>query len=167
MAVTASIRVALDFSQTGGGDFGPPRFAGTVSKLLQFASGTGLSQADILFVDERTVASASNDDLDLAGVLTSAFGATITAAEIVAVLLVNGPIDPATPNTTNLTLGGATNPIPGISSGAVGPNGIVLMVDPDAGGLATVTAATGDILRVANSSGASAVYQIAILARSA
>ena len=37
----------------------------------------------------------------------------------------------------------------------------------DAAGLGAVTAGTGDILRIANSSGATAKFQIAILARSA
>ena len=168
MALTASLRVALDFSQTGTADFGPPRFQGKLEKLLSLANGTGVGQADILFVDERTVASASNDDLDLAGVLASAFGQTITAVEVVAVVLFNSPLlasDPA--NTTSLTLGGGTNPVPAISSGAIGPNGMVLLADHDAGGLATVTPATGDILRVANSAGAAAKYCIGIVGRSA
>jgi hypothetical protein len=168
MPLSATVSVGIDFNQSGSADFGPQRFEGKVSTLLQFANGTGANQADILFADERTVASNTNDDLDLAGVLSNAFGQTITAAKVVAVLLINKPLlasDPA--NTTNLTLGGSSNPVPSLSSGAIGPGGAVLLVDPDAGGLATVTASTGDILRVANSSGAAAKYQILILARSA
>lgn len=168
MALSTSIRVALDFSQSGSADFGPPRFQGQVQSLLQLTTGTSVNQADLLYVDERTVASASNDDIDLAGVLVSAFGQTITAVEVVAVLLINAPLDPlGTQNTTNLTLGGGSNPVPGIAAGPVGAHGVVLLADPDAGGLATVTPATGDILRVANSSGAAATYQIAIIGRSA
>ena len=168
MALSTTLRASLDFNQSGSADFGPQRFQGQVQSILQLTTGTGANQADLLYVDERTVASATNDDIDLAGVLVSAFGTTITAVEVVAVLLINAPLDPlATANTTSLTLGGATNPVPNISSGAIGPRGVVLLADPDAGGLATVTASTGDILRVANSSGAAATYQIALICRSA
>ena len=168
MALSATIKASVEFNQSGGADFGPQRFQGQVQSLLQLTTGTAANQADLLYVDERTVASATNDDIDLAGVLVSAFGTTITAVEVVAILLINAPLDPlATANTTNLTLGGATNPVPNISSGAIGPRGVVLLADPDAGGLATVTAGTGDILRVANSSGAAATYQLALVCRSA
>jgi hypothetical protein len=168
MPLATTIKAGIDFNQSGTADFGPQRFQGQVQSILQLTTGTGANQADLLYVDERTVASATNDDIDLAGVLVSAFGTTITAVEVVAILLINAPLDPlATANTTNLTLGGATNPVPNISSGAIGPRGVVLLADPDAGGLATVTASTGDILRVANSSGAAAKYQIALICRSA
>ena len=168
MPLSATVSVGIDFNQSGSADFGPQRFEGKVSTLLPFANGTGVGQADILFADERTVASGANDDLDLAGVLSNAFGQTITAAEVVAVLVINKPLlasDAA--NTTNLTLGGASQAVPNIASGPIGPGGCVLLADPDAGGLATVTGGSSDHLRVANSSGAAAKYQILILARSA
>lgn len=168
MPLSATIRAGIEFNQSGSADFGPQRFQGSVSSLLQLASGTGANQADIVWADERTVASATADDIDLAGVLSSAFGTTITAVEVVAFLLINAPLDPLdTANTTTLTVGGDAAAVPNITSGAIGPRGVVLLVDPDAGGLATVTATTGDIIQVTNSSGAAATYQVCILARTA
>lgn len=174
MALTSELSVHLKARQTGSNDFGGPDFTPVVELILQLANGTAANQADILFVDERTVASATNDDLDLAGVLSNAFGQTITAAEVVAMVIINkSRTVGAAANTTNLTIGVGTNPLVGYLGGTtptVGPlrpGGVFLMASPDAAGIATVTAGTGDILRVANSSGASATYQIAILARSA
>lgn len=166
--LSASIVAQISFRQSGAADFGPQRFDASVRRAIDLASGTGVGQADIVFADQRTVASATNDDLDLAGVLADAFGAAITAVEVVAILLINRSADTdAVANTTSLTLGGATNPVAGLSAPAIGPGGLVLLADPDAGGLVTVTAATGDILRVANGSGAAATYQIVILGRTA
>ncbi len=164
--ISASIKAV----QAGANDFGGPAFAPTVQQTINTLLGTGANQADILFVDERTVASASNDDLDLAGVLANAFGATITAAELVAVMVINAPVG-GTANTTNLTIGGGSNPVVGFLGGTtptigpIRPGGVVLLACADAAGLGAVTAGTGDILRIANSSGAAARYQIAIVAR--
>ena len=168
MPLSTTIKASVEFNQSGGADFGPQRFAGSVSTLLQLASGTGANQADIVWADERTVASATADDIDLYGVLTSAFGATINAVEVVAFLLINAPLDPlATANTTSLTVGGDAAAVPNITSGPIGPRGAMLLVDPDAGGLATVTATTGDVIQVTNGSGAAATYQVVLVCRSA
>ena len=171
MSLSTEILVRLKATQNGPNDFGGS-FSPTMQALLQTAAGTGANQADILFIDERTVNSATNDDLDLAGVLTSAFGATITAAELVAVFVINARREGAA-NTTNLTIGGGSNPVVGFLGGTtptigpIRPGGFVMIGCGDAAGIGAVTASTGDILRIANSSGAAATYQIAILARTA
>jgi hypothetical protein len=165
--IIASIRA----SQAGGNDYGGPAFEPFVGASLETTLGTGANQADILFVDERQVSSASNDDIDLAGVLTNAFGSTIIAAELVSLLIINAPLS-GSANTTNLTIGGGTNPVVGFLGGTtptigpIRPGGFVLLGCGDAAGLGAVTSGTGDILRIANSSGAAARYQIAIVARS-
>lgn len=173
MPLTSEIALRIRSNQTGSSDFGGPNFMPDFDAIIQLTNGTGANQADILFVDERTVAAASNDDLDLAGVLTSAFGAVIAAAEIVAIAIINKPkTSGSAPNTTNLTIGGGTNPIIGWLGGTtptvgpIRPSGVFLLASPDAAGIAAVTAATGDILRIANSAGAAATYQVLILARS-
>lgn len=164
---SAELLVKFTANQSGSNDLGNPVFAPELKALLQFTDGTTANKFDIVFTDNRTVASASNDDIDLAGVLTTAFGSTITAAEIVGII-----IKSAAANTTTLSVGGGTNPwiTMWLATGdgiKVGPGGIFLNVAPDASGLGAVTAGTGDILRIANGSGASASYDIAILARTA
>lgn len=169
MAVTASIRAALSVSQTRTAVFGvAPHWSAAIEKIVSITSGTGANQADIVYLDERTVAGATNLDLDLAGVLTDAFGATVASAKLVALVIVNEPLD-GTQNTTTLTLGGGSNYVPGFSAALwpISPGGIFQMASPGVAGLATIAAGTADILRVANSSGAQAKFQIGVLARSA
>lgn len=174
MSITsASLMAFMRANEAGSSDFGGPVFSPAVEQTLSITNGTGASQADQLFVDERTVSSASNDDLDLAGVLASAFGSTLTMAKLVGLIIINAPKSTTTANTTNLTIGGATNPFVGFLGGTtptigpIRPGGFVFLGCNDAGGIGTVTAGTADILRVANSAGASATYQIGIIARSA
>lgn len=168
---SARLMATLTARQTGPTDFNA-EYTPTLRKVIDLTDGTTANKADLLFADQRTVASASNDDLDLAGVLADAFGTTITAAELVAILLINEPRS-GTANTTDLTIGGGSNPVSGFLGGTtptigpIKPGGVFLLGAGDAAGIGSVAAGTGDILRIANSSGASATYQIAILARSA
>lgn len=166
MGLSAEIRAKFSAVQLGSNDQGGPEFRPSIEALLQFTNGTGADQADLLFTDTRTVGASSNDDIDLAGVLASAFGATLTIAEMAAILIVNKS------TTQTLTIGGGSNPWISwlIATGdgiKIPPRGVFLLASPDAAGLGTVTAATADILRVANGSGSSADFDIAILARSA
>lgn len=173
MALTSSMMAFLRATETGSNDFGGPTFSPSVEQTISLTDGTSAGMANQLWVDERTVASATNDDLDLAGVLTSAFGSTLTMVKMVGLLVINAPKNSATANTTNLTIGGATNPFVGFLGGTtptigpIRPGGFVFIGCSDTGGIGTITASTADILRIANSSGASATYQIGILARSA
>lgn len=174
MAITSATLMAfMRATETGANDYGGPVFSPAVEATLNITNGTSASQADQLWVDERTVASATNDDLDLAGVLSSAFGTTLTMVKMVGLIVINRSKMGTTANTTNLTIGGATNPFVGFLGGTtptigpIRPGGFVFLGCTDAGGIGTVTASTADILRIANSSGAAATYQIGIIARSA
>lgn len=172
MSVTAKIIAALQASQAGSNDFGGVGFnPSPIRQEINFVPGTGLGQADILFVDERQVASGASDAIDLAGVLSAALGGTIAMAELVAMLIINAPRAGA-PNTTNLTIGGGTNPLVGWLGGTtptlgpIRPGGMLLRAESDGAGICVVTPGTGDILNIANSAGAIATYQIALIGRS-
>lgn len=172
MTVSASIRAAVSVSQSGSAAFGvSPSWAAAFDEVMSLVNGTGANQFDLAYVAERTVASASNDDIDLAGVLTDALGNVITAAELVALVIINKQKD-GTANTTDLTIGAGPNPMIGFLGGTtptlgpIKPGGIFMLASPSAAGIGAVVAGTGDILRIANSSGAQAKYQIALLARS-
>jgi len=173
MTLTSEILVRMKATQTGSNDFGSDTFKPSLEHLIQLASGTGAAQADLCWFDERTVDASSNDDIDLAGALSDAFGATITAAEMVALVVVNKPRAAGSVNTSDLTIGVGSNPFLGFLGGTsptigpLKPGAVVLLACGDAAGIGAVTAATADILRIANGSGAAATYQIGILARSA
>ena len=167
MAVTAELRAKFTATQIGANDIAAQRFAPTIEKILQFTDGTGANQADIVWMDERTLAASASEDLDLAGVLTDAFGSTVTAAEVVAIL-----VTAAAGNTNSVVIGDATAPVPLFAGTnptfSVKPGGFFFVAAPAAAGLLTVGAGTTDDLKLANSSsGTSVTYTIAVLARTA
>lgn len=170
MALTSEITVRLKARQTGANDFGGPDFTPLMERIFQFTDGTTANKADILYVDERAFSASTADPIDLAGVLSNAFGQTITAAEVVAVLIINASIA-GVANTVNLAVGAGSSPWFGLF-GATGdvinvpPGGAFLAVAPDASGYGAVTAGTGDTLTVTPGAAAGS-YQVAILARSA
>lgn len=170
MALTGKLTIDFTATQTGSNDFGGPNFTPQFRHIYNIANGTGDDQADILWMDERTISASSTEDLDMAGVLSDAFGATVTAAEIVGIL-----IDAAAGNTNDVVVGNGTNPIVGGFLGGSGtqtitikPGASFVWYSPGDGDGIAVTASTGDILKVANSSsGTSVTYRIAVIARSA
>lgn len=170
MTVSATLTARLAAVQAGGNSFSD-RFQPTLELVQKFTDGTGANQADLLYADERTVSDGANDDIDLAGVLSDAFGSTLTFAELVGMVLINKPLSGS--NTTDLTVGGGSNPFVGFLGGTtptigpLKPGAALMLFAGDAAGIGTVTASTADILRIANSAGAANTYQIALLGRSA
>jgi hypothetical protein len=162
--VNAEIELRIKAQQVGTADLGSPRMTiDPIHELLQLTGGTAaVNQVDILFSDTRTLAASATEDLDLAGVLADAFGATITAAEIVAIF-----IKAAAANTNSVIVGAATAPFAG-PLGATGtytikPGEYYLAVSRS--GWAVGAGATDD-LKIANSAGGTGVdYDIVILAR--
>ena len=172
LSITRQSRLII--TQTGTGDFGPAALNVTIENNQAWADGVGAGQANLLFTDERTVASGASDTIDLAGVLQDALGATIAGVELVGLMIVNAPKNVAAPaNTTNLTVGAGSNPLVGWLGGTtptvgpIRPGGVLERFETDAAGMCPITAGTGDILTIANSAGAAATYQIVILARNA
>jgi hypothetical protein len=163
--VRGQIALNIDLTQTGVNDLGAPRLRVTESKMLDLTAGTAATnQANILFSDRRTLAASGTENLDLAASLTDAFGATITAAEIVAIY-----VEAATGNTNNVNVSvpasnGFVGPFLAASDGyRVAPGEYALFVS-QAGW--PVTAGTGDLLTITNSSsGTSVTYDIIIVGR--
>ncbi|WP_249696444.1 hypothetical protein [Stappia sp. WLB 29] len=172
MTLSMDLITQLSAVYSGDNDFGGPRFTPVMEKRLSLTNGTGVNQADLPYFKERTVASGGTDDIDLAGALADVYGTTIDAAELVIFYLINQPRSGAA-NTTALTIGGGSNPFLGFLGGTaptlgpIAPGGGVVLFAGAAAGLGTVTAGTGDIIRIANGSGAANTYQIALAARSA
>lgn len=167
MSVSAEILARLKINQTGSNDFGGPNFSPVLEMLVQLTDGTAANQADLAFVDERSLTSGGTDSLDLNGVLSDAFGASIAAVEIVALMIINKPRAGTPVNTSDLTIGGGTN---GVFATAMPfvlkPGAVFLLAAGDAAGVKTVVPTTADILTIVNGAAANK-YQIAILARSA
>ncbi|WP_347242884.1 hypothetical protein [Thermogutta sp.] len=133
--------------------------AQTIVKSL--SDGEGQDKAQIHWHDERTLAESSNDDLDLAGGLETAFGvAQFTKIKALAVWL--------TTTTTGykLAVGGAgSNPITSLFTGSndaiiVGNGGVLFLLAPGDG--YTVTGGSADVLRIANLSSGAVTYRVYI-----
>lgn len=163
--VKARIDVAISATQSGTADLGTPTMTAAATKSLLTSEGTDtVDKTDVLFSDGRTIAASSNDDLDLRGTLTDAFGAVINFAEIVAIY-----VEASSTNTNNVVIGGAA------ANQFIGPFGAathtisllpgqVFCITNKNGW--TVTAGTGDILRIANSGAGSSVnYNIVLVGR--
>jgi hypothetical protein len=163
MSVTGSVDISINAVNVGTADLGNPSVKVAISETEQFTGGNGaLGTADILFKDTRTLAASATENLDLVGVLANAFGATITAAEIIAIY-----VKAADANVNNVVIGNVANgfagPLGATGTYAVLPGDYYLAVSR--AGWA-VTAATADLLRVANSAaGTSVTYDVVIIGR--
>jgi len=132
---------------------------------LQISNGTGAGQADRIFHDQRST--AGNDDLDLAGVLTDTFGATLTFAKVKGII-----VAAAAGNSGNVIIGGASSTFNTWVTGTnpavlVRPGGVFALLDgqADAAGYA-VTPTSADILRITAGAG-TVTYDIVIIGTSA
>lgn len=172
MSLTQTWLATFTGKLTGDNVIASQSFQPKITKSIALANGTAANQADLIYVAERTVADGADDDIDLNGTLTDAFGNTVSMVEVVGIFLLNAP-KTGSANTTDLTIGGGSNPFLGFLGGTtptIGPfkpGAMFQMVSPDAAGLGTVTAGTADILRISNSAGAANKYQLVITGRSA
>lgn len=170
MPLTTNVTLAIGANQTSTLDLGTAQAQLSKSYAISLANGTAAGQADRIFHDTRTLAASANEDLDLAGVLTDALGGAATFARIKGLI-----IAAAAGNTNNVIVGGAASNqfLTWVGAGThtitVRPGAVFALMagSADATGYA-VTAGTGDLLRVANSSSGSTVtYDVVVFGASA
>lgn len=170
MALETRLMVDLSATQRSALDLVPQIAPLAIQKNLVLRNGTGAGNADRMFTDQRTLTASSTEDLDLSGVLTDAFGATLTFARIKLI-----HIEALSTNVNNVVIGGAaTNQFINWVGAAthqvvVRPGGFITLGTgaADATGYA-VTAGTGDLLRIGNSgAGSSVAYNIVLIGCSA
>jgi hypothetical protein len=159
-SVTATLTDALDLSTAS------DPLAYTARTTL--TSGTGANQADMLWHDRRTLAASADEDLDLAGVLVNGLGDTQTFARVKGILVAASSANTNNCNVTSDASAGVPGLFLALGDGVVvRPGGLFLWIAPDATA-AVVTATTGDLLNVANSSGSTSVtYDVVIIGASA
>jgi hypothetical protein len=166
MTLTTTIAGSITAKQVVALDAGSASFPAAFTSSLALTNGTGASQADLLWSDTRTLTASATENLDLAGSLTDAFAAVLTFVKVKAIY-----VSAAAANTNNVVVGNGSNPFLGIftagtDSVTLKPGYFVLWGGVGAG--YTVTAATGDILKVANSAGGTSVtYSIMVVGTSA
>ena len=144
MALTVTLTARIEATQTGPNDYAD-NFSPVVSAVLAALDGTTANKADLIFADQRAVTTGANDDIDLAGTLTDAFGVTMTFVELVGILIINAPIT-GSANTADLTIGLVSNPFLGFLGGTtptigpIKPGGAFMIFAGDANGIGTVGA---------------------------
>jgi len=161
--LSASIKLSVSATLTGTSDLGSRKYDLPFTKTVSFTHGTGANQANQIWTDTRTISASSSEDLDLAGVLTSPLGTTLTFTKIKAII-----IAASANNTNNVVVGGDTNALINWVGNAndvvnIRPGGFICLTAPDSTAYG-VTASTGDILQITNSDGTSSVtYDIIII----
>lgn len=168
MSLTSVIDLAVRATLIASPDLGQTRYtlADGDWTEIQLASGTGNNAADLIWSDERSLNASTTEDLDLSGSLTQPDGSAAVFAKVKAILI---EADSANPST--ITIFGDANGFVGPLSAAtvtlaLPANGRLALVAPIAGW--AVTAGTGDIIQVANNSGAAAAtYRICVIGTSA
>ena len=175
MAVTTTLKLQFDVTSNKSLDLSTPKDVLALLHEFSWADGTGANQADLAWWDRRTVNSASNDDIDLSGVVTDGFGDTIALARVRFLAILNRHASltitagPASSNGWSTWINGTTPTVnipPATTVNSVVRPGTFVLVAPDATGYA-VTAGTGDILRIANAGGSNVDYDIVVLGASA
>jgi hypothetical protein len=164
--LSGTLKVALSLLETKVADLATASTPLSKDYSWKLANGTGASQADKIFHDQRTLGAGANEDIDLAGVLTDIYGAALTFARLKGLLIKAAPTNP-----NNLTVGrGATNGVPWISAVSAGvivrPGGLNLWWAEEATGI-VVTAGTGDLINVLAGAGGNHVYDVVIIGASA
>lgn len=169
MALTSSISVSANADLTAPGLLATGDVPLAVRTALQLSTGTAAGQADRVYQGRRTLAASTAEDLDLAGVLLDTFGSAITFVRVKGLY-----IAAAAANTNNVVIGAA-----GANSWAtlLNATGTITLRPGAFVGVGTgvadavcygVTAATGDLLHIANSgAGTSVQYDVVIIGASA
>jgi hypothetical protein len=162
--LNAQLKVAVSAEYTNPVDLGEAKYPLEYAASVVLADGSGANQANKLWTDTRTLTASSTENLDLNAVLTDIFGAALAFTKIKALV-----IKAADTNVNDVVVGGAgANAAASFFADAtdkvrVKPGGTVALIAPDANGYA-VTAATGDILLVANgAAGTSVTYTIIVI----
>ena len=168
-SLSTTLKLALTWVHKNSLDLGDVKDSNSLSLEDALTDGNGLDEAEELWHDRRTLATSTVENLDLAGVLANAFGQTVAFTRVKAIavrnrataagasLLVGGGDDGAGNNAFASWLDAADNKV------AVAPGGVLLLWNPSAAAYA-VTAGTGDVLRVENTSGSDAVeYDVVIV----
>jgi len=162
-SLAVKVAVAVEALLANPVDIGSVSYPLVYSSTNNFADGVGADQAKEIWSDTRTLTASATENLDLAGVLTDAFGNVITFTKIKALII---KADPA--NVNDVIIGNHATAACLLGFGAaahtwaIKPGGLFVVVSPDTNGYA-VTATTADMLKVLNSAGSTSVTYTAII----
>ena len=154
--VRANVSAGLTGQYIGSTALGTATALFNINQVVAFSEGSAANQAQYLYTAQPTIAASGSSNIDLAGATTDALGATLTCTTVKFIY-----VKAAAANTNNVLVGGAgSNTFINWVGDAtdivvVKPGGFLLLVAPGTG--YAVTAATGDLLKLANSSSGTGV----------
>lgn len=145
-------------------DLGTPIDYVSLNESITMSNGTSTGQVSQMWHDRRTLAASASENLDLAGVLTNAFGVTLTFTSIkfiyVKASAANNAANPV--HVIRHTSAGAPLFLAALDGIALLPGAIFMYVSPTTG--VTVTATTADMITITNGAGTNSVdYDIVIV----
>lgn len=165
MATSFSGNLRLTFT----GAYNKDTDLSTLGQLISYqqnygiTNGTGAGNANMVFMDTRTITASSSEDIDLYGGLTDAYGTTINFTKIVGLI-----IAASSSNTNNVLVGGASatqfsNWTSNVNDVVVvRPGTTFMLMSNDATGYAVTSIL--DLLKIANSSsGSSVTYDLILI----
>lgn len=162
MAVTLTKSGTLKWTQTATTGDASATANWLVDVSDSMADGTGLDQCDVVYGDKDVALSGSGtNNLDVNAVLADVYGTTISLAKIKFLYIHNK----STTAGDTITIGNHASAALLIFGAAahtytIGPNGKFEMWEPSLAGK-TVTASTGDILKILNDTSNANTYDIA------
>ena len=140
MALTTVVTLKFQTLFTDPADLSTPTDSLVQDYSINLATGTGAAQADMIFHDQRTLADAAVDTLDLyaSGSLLDPLGVALTMAELKLLYIHN------TSTTNSLTIGPHANAVDMFADNTsdimiIPPEGKFLWTSPSAGGLDLTT----------------------------
>lgn len=170
MGASAKFQLHLEIAYTAQLDLALASVPMVKDYIANLLSGTGAGQADKVFHDQRTLAAAANDDLDLNGPsLLDAFGGALAFVRIKGLI-----VAAAAANPNPITVGGAASNgfVSWVGSAtdkvSVRPGAVLSLFagQADATGY-PVTAATADLLRITAGAGGNHTYDVILVGASA
>lgn len=134
------------------------------------ADGTGADQTDLVWHDERSILTTANDDLDMTALVATIFGSTVTTnfVKVKLILIINRSTTAGEELKLDSSVAnGFLGPFNGSATSKIeiGPDSALLLSSKKDGW--TVTAATGDIIRINNPNATTVTYRVVIAGTSA
>jgi len=142
-------------------DIGSAEYPIDIPVTQSWTNGTGINQANDAWTDDRTILSGANEDLDLSGALSDAFGTSLVGTKVKEILIYSLPTSVGTLAITRP----ATNGVPIFKAAGDGvdlvPGGLFHFRNPSAAGI-TITPSTGDLINLA-ATGGNVTYRVLII----
>lgn len=165
MTISLKLLAQISGIASKSSDAGTATIAINEKSEVALANGTGANEGNLHYIDAFSLASGANTTYDLAGALTDDLGQSAVFTAVKALMIIADST-----NTTDLTIGNATNPFAGpLSSGAttitLKPGAVAMFTNPSAAGWA-ITGGANDEIKIVNGSGATATGRICVVGES-